>query len=211
VLALGLGIIAWWAVVVAMTVVGYPGLERFYLPAAALITVLGACGVVCLVGIAARRFTSGARPRQRTAVGVGVLAVLAAVSVAGSWGRISDARANFGLADQASRMIAGLDRAAGAAGGHAGTYPCGPRSFVAVNHSLQTALAWRLHVDLERVAPVMSAPGLDFVGPSNPADGAPAAIDPRLTGARVVARAGPWTVVARTDPRRPHLSTCVGD
>jgi hypothetical protein len=205
VLSLGLGVIGWWAVVVGMTGAGYPGLERFYLPAAALITVLGACGVVCLVRLAADRAA-----RNRTAIAAASLVVLVAISVAGSWERISDARANVGLAAQAARMIAGLDRAATAAGGTTGVLPCGDRSFVAVNHSLQTALAWELHVDLERVSGVMNAPGLDFIGPSNPADGVPPAVDPRLTGARVVARAAAWRVVARTDPRHPELDACVG-
>ncbi len=36
----------WWVLVVAMTIDGYPGLERFYLPAAGLICVLAGMGVV---------------------------------------------------------------------------------------------------------------------------------------------------------------------
>jgi hypothetical protein len=206
VLWIGATIVAWWAVVVAMTGAGYPGLERFYLPAAALITVLGACGIVELVRLAARRVS----PAHRIVAAAGGLALLVAIFIAGSWGRIADARANLGLASQAARMIAGLDRAAAAAGGGARVRPCGARSFVAVNHSLQTALAWQLHVGLEQVHPVMSAPGLDFVGPSNPADGERAEVDPRLDQARPVARAGAWRVVARTDSRRPRLDACVG-
>ncbi len=54
-------------------------------------------------------------------------------------------------------------------------------SFAAVNHSVQTALAWKLHTTLERVGTSMRAPGLDFIGPHNGTDGAPAAVDPRLT------------------------------
>ena len=37
---------AWWVLVVAMTLDGYPGLERFYLPAAAVACVLAGVGVV---------------------------------------------------------------------------------------------------------------------------------------------------------------------
>jgi hypothetical protein len=39
-------IVVWWAIVVGMTLVGYPGLERFFLPAAALTCVLAGSGVV---------------------------------------------------------------------------------------------------------------------------------------------------------------------
>jgi hypothetical protein len=204
VLALGVGVIAWWAIVVAMTAIGYPGLERFYLPAAAVISVLGAAGIASLAALAGR-----AAGRQGDAVFAGSLAVLVAISVWGSSQRISDAWSNVGLASQASRMITRMEHVVAAAGGQRVLYRCGARSFVAVNHSLATALAWYLHVPLERVSGVMSAPGADVVGPSNPADGVPAAIDPRLTRARVLARADGWRVVARSDPHNPSADTCV--
>ncbi len=44
-LAIGAGIAGWWVVVVGETLDGYPGLERFFLPAAALTTVLGGVGL----------------------------------------------------------------------------------------------------------------------------------------------------------------------
>ena len=203
-LALGIFVIAWWAIVVAMTAIGYPGLERFYLPAAAVTSVLGAAGIARLAAIAGR-----AAGDHRRAAAAAAAAVLVAVSVWGSAQRISDARSNFGLASQASRMIGRMERAVTRAGGHRVLYRCGSRSFVAVNHSLQTALAWYLHVPLERVSGVMSAPGADVVGPSNPADGVPAAIDSRLTGARILARADGWRVVARSDPHNRPADSCV--
>ncbi len=51
-LAIGAAIVAWWVVVVGMTLDGYPGLERFFLPAAALTCVLGGVGVAWLAGLA---------------------------------------------------------------------------------------------------------------------------------------------------------------
>ena len=95
-----------------------------------------------------------------------------------------------------------------AAGGHTGVYPCGS-SFAAVNHGVQTALAWKLHVPLERVGTSMRAPGVDFIGPHNRTDGEAAPVDPRLTHHETVAEVGGWRVVRLTDPR---LSTtaCVG-
>ena len=87
-------------------------------------------------------------------------------------------------------------------------FPC-KSSFAAINHWVQTALAWKLHVTLERVGTVMSAPGVDFIGPHNGTDGAPAAVDPRLTHSQTLAKVGVWTVVRLTDPRLPSTA-CVG-
>ena len=100
-----------------------------------------------------------------------------------------------------------LSLAVAAAGGHRGVYPC-KSSFAAVNHGVQTALAWKLHVTLERVGTSMHAPGVDFIGPHDATDGAPAAVDPRLTRVQPVAHAGVWRVVRLTDPRLN--SSCVG-
>ena len=204
VLALGAGVIAWWAIVVAMTAVGYPGLERFYLPAAGLISVLGAAGIARLAQLAAASAAGHAR-----LAAAGALAALIALSVWGSSQRISDAWSNVGLAAQASRMIGRMDRVVADAGGRRVLLRCGSRSFIAVNHSLQTALAWDLHVPLERVSGAMSAPGADVVGPSNPADGVPAAIDYRLTGAHRLAQAAGWRVIARSDPHNLAADGCV--
>jgi hypothetical protein len=86
--------------------------------------------------------------------------------------------------------------------------PC-KSSFVAVNHSAQTALAWKLHVTLQRVGTAMRAPGVDFVGPHAAAIGGHAVVDPRLTEQRTIAVVGPWRVVQMTDPRLPSTA-CVG-
>jgi hypothetical protein len=204
-LALGAGVATWWVVVIAMTLDGYPGLERFYLPAAALTCVLGGVGVVSvaqLAGGALRRRTAA------TAVSVAVAVALAAVSIPFTTARVSAARAAFPAANQAVSIIDQLGQAAAAVGGHHGVFPC-KSSFAAVNHSVQTALAWKLHVTLERVGTHVSAPGIDFIGPHNGTDGAPAPVDPRLTHMQTLAHAGVWTVVRLTDPRLPP-SPCVG-
>src|SRR6201999_3710067 len=48
ILAIAAGIVAWWVIVVGETLDGYPGLERFFLPAATLVTVLGGVGIAQL-------------------------------------------------------------------------------------------------------------------------------------------------------------------
>src|SRR5262249_2401753 len=200
---LGAGIAAWWVVVIAMTLDGYPGLERFYLPAAALTCVLGGVGLVMVASLA-----GSIAPQYRTAIVPAAAAVLVLVSIPLTTTRISEARAAFPAASQAVSRLNQLSQAVAAAGGHAGVFP-GKSSFAALNPPVQTALAWKLHVTLERVGTVMSAPGVDFIGPHDATDGGPAPVDPRLTHERPVAQAGVWRVVALTDPRLPP-SRCVG-
>lgn len=202
-LGLGAGVVAWWVVVIALTLDGYPGLERFYLPAAAVTCVLGGVGVV-----RAAQLVGGALHRHRAALAVTVAAALMAVSIPFITTRVSEARAAFPAANQAVSLINQLGQAAAAVGGHHGVFPC-KTSFAAVNHSVQTALAWKLHVTLERVGTVMSAPGINFIGPRTGATGSPAPVDPRLTHVQTLARVGQWRVVRMTDPRLPP-SPCVG-
>jgi hypothetical protein len=203
VLAMGVGIAAWWVVVIAMTLDGYPGLERFYLPAAALTCVLAGVGVVQLAQIAGNAVTGA-----RTAVAVAAATILVLISIPFTTTRVSEARAAFPAASQAVTRLDQLSQAVAAVGGHDGVFPC-KSSFAAVNHSVQTALAWKLHVTLERVGTVMSAPGVDFIGPHDATDGGPAPVDPRLTHEQPLGGAGVWRVVALTDPRLPP-SSCVG-
>ena len=114
--------------------------------------------------------------------------------------RIAETRAAIPAANRAVATLHNLDRAVAAAGGHHGVFPC-LSSFAAVNHGVQTALAWKLHVTLERVGTSMRAPGVDFIGPHNATDGAPAPVDPRLTRHEHVAEVGR---LARGAPDRPE-------
>jgi hypothetical protein len=201
-LAIGVGIIAWWVVVVAMTLDGYPGLERFFLPAAALICVLGGVGIVRLARLAGElRGGSAILP-------VAAAVVLVAVCIPFTTARASQARETFPAANSALHTLRDLQAAVAAAGGHHGVFPC-KSSFAAVNHGVQTALAWQLHVTLERVGTAMSQPGVDFIGPHNGTDGEEAPVDPRLTGHEQVTSVDGWRVVRLTDPRLPSAA-CVG-
>jgi hypothetical protein len=202
--AMAAGIVAWWIVVVAMTLDGYPGLERFYLPAAALICVLGGVGIVRVALLA-----GGLSAGWRWPVAAAVAGLLIAISIPLSATRINQARAAGPAASQAVATLDHLSTIVARVGGHRGVYPC-QTSFAAVNHGVQTALAWKLHVTLGRVGVVMGAPGLDFVGPGNGADGGPAPADPRLTRGRTIAEYAGWRVVRLTDPRHPELDSCVG-
>jgi hypothetical protein len=201
--ALAAGILAWWVVVVAMTLDGYPGLERFFLPAAALTCVLGGVGITRIAQLAGDQLTRGGR-----VLAVAVAAALVLVSVPYTTAQFDAAKAAEPAASQAVSTLNQLSQAVAAVGGHRGVLPC-QTSFVAINHSVQTALAWKLHATLERVGTVMSAPGVDFIGPHNGTDGGPAPVDPRLTRMQTLAHVGVWTVVRLTDPRLSSAA-CVG-
>ncbi len=203
ILGIGLGVVAWWVVVVGMTLDGYPGLERFFLPAAALICVLGGVGIARIAQLAGGLVPDQARP---AAVAAGAVLVAACIPLTTS--QIAAARSTFPAASRAVSTLDQLDRVVAAVGGHNGVYPC-KTSFAAINHSVQTAMAWKLHVTLERVGTSMRAPGIDFIGPHNATDGAPARVDPRLTRHQTLAVVGGWRVVRLTDPRLTNTA-CVG-
>jgi hypothetical protein len=63
-----------------------------------------------------------------------------------------------------------LGTAVDALGGTRRILPCAS-SIVTINHSLQTALAWKLGTTLARVQTVMTEPGIAFVGPHDSIDG----------------------------------------
>lgn len=211
-LALAAGAVAWIAEVVAMVIDGYPGLERFFLPAAAILCVLGGVGIarlaVLLGGlIVAARGARDARGRGAGFAALGVGIVVIAVSIPLSAARIDSARAQKPLADRALRTLDELSGAVKAVGGHAGVFPC-RSSFSAANHSVQTALAWKLHVTLARVGTSLRKPGVNFVGPHNSTNGAPAPVSRRLTSMAPLAQVGVWRVVRVWRPG--HSTACVG-
>ena len=198
-LSLGAGALAWWVIVVGMTVDGYPGLERFYLPAAGVTCVLAGVGIVRLASL-----LSGGR----VAVAAAVIAVLVAVTIPFTGGRVNEARRQERVASAAVTRLDQLSAAVGAVGGHARVYPC-RSSFAAVNHSVQTALAYKLGVTLERVGTSMRHQGVMFVGPHDSIDGAAAAIKPDLTSQQLLATVGPWKVYRVTKPGAD--TRCVGN
>jgi hypothetical protein len=198
-------VVAWWVLVVAMTLDGYPGLERFYLPAAGLTCVLAGVGAVRVAQIVAEGgFVGVARAGL---VAAAVLVAIVAVSIPFTTSRISTARAQEPTASRAVTRLDQLSAAVAAVGGHHGVYPC-RSSFAAVNHGVQTALAWKLRVTLGRVGTSLRHQGLWFVGPHDSIDGGPAPVSGRLTQFQLLAHVGAWRVYRVTAPgARTH---CVG-
>jgi hypothetical protein len=201
--------LAWWVIVVGMTLDGYPGLERFYLPAAALTCVLAGAGYVRVAQLAGRALRPSA-PSDRLHtlwVPAAVILVLIVASIPFTTTRVSVARAQESIAARAVTRLDQLSAAVVAVGGHHAVYPC-HSSFTAVNHSVQTALAWKLHVTLGRVGTSMRHQGLMFVGPHDSIDGGAPRIDHRLTQRQLLARVGVWRVYRMTSPGAD--TRCVG-
>ena len=197
-LSLGAGALVWWVVVVGMTLDGYPGLERFYLPAAGVTCVLAGVGIVRIAEMLSR---------GRLVVALGVVAAIVALTIPFTGGRLNEARRQERVASQAVTRLDQLSAAVAAVGGHARVFPC-KSSFSAVNHGVQTALAWKLHVTLGRVGTSMRHQGVMFVGPHDTIDGIAAAINPHLTQRRLLARVGAWSVYRMTKPGADQ--SCVG-
>jgi hypothetical protein len=202
VLALTGGALLWIAIVIAMVLDGYPGLERFFYPASALFCVLAGVAVARVAGLLGDRV-----PRRRGPVTALAAAAVVAVSVPLARSRIDSERAAKPAADQAVTVLNQLSDAVRAAGGRSAVFPC-RTSFAAVNHGAQTALAWKLGVTMGRVSTAMRRPGVDFVGPHNSVDGVAAPVGPGLTEHQTIARAGVWRVVRVTAPGRGD--ECVG-
>ncbi len=202
---LAVAVIAWWVVVVGMTLDGYPGLQRFFLPAAALTCVLGG------VGLARVAFLVGSLFRRSAAVSAACAAVVVLALLAGSYHfvspRITFLRAQEPLASAAVRRIDELGVAVRVLGGKPGILPCGS-SVVTVNHSLQTALAWKLGTTLERVQTVLFAPGIAFVGPHDSIDGGPPPIAFKYK-AQLLRKVGAWKIYTVARAGQPP-GRCVG-
>ncbi len=193
ILGLAAAAAAWWVLVIGMTLDGYPGLERFFLPAAGVICVLGGVGVVR----AARLLGAWVAARRGAALGTRLAwvaaAVLIAISIPFTISRANTARAAEPTAAKAVTRLNQLSAAVAKVGGHNGVFPC-HSSFAAINHSLQSALAYKLHATLERVGTSMHDQGVMFLGPHDSIDGGAPAMDPRLNRRQLVATVDSWRI-----------------
>jgi hypothetical protein len=192
------------AVVEVMTLVGYPGLERFMLPAAALACVLAAVGVVRLASLAGGGLTSLAA--------VGLLVAIAAPAFARPYQSIATQQR---LAWTAVHSYDDLSAVARQVGGDVRIFVCASSS-VSINHTAATGFAWALGVPLDRVHGVTFADksahstGLDFFAPRNVVlGGAPTKLVDGLRGKRIH-HYRMWRVIRVTRPGDGHANRCVG-
>jgi len=199
----------WLALVAAMAVAGYAGVARYMLPAAAAACALAGVAAALLASPLAERLAARRRlPTGRAAALVGplVLAIAAAALAIPRLGTLDD-QLREGTA--VARVQGELRTVLARAGGSAALGACALRGWVAVNHTMQTALAWELRVGLDRVARTMSRPGLLVRADRGAATGAPAplALGPGAHGTTVAA-AGAWTVLAIRRAGSPLPPVC---
>jgi hypothetical protein len=184
---------ALWALMVAIiTQVAY-GLPRYLLPGGMVACVLAGVGFASLVAMAVERVP---RPRLGRVAVAGVVAAvgLAALTLPWSIPRVHGLIRAGGQANSAAlyqkRLFTAVDRA----GGRLTVLPC-RSSVVAVNHSLASALAWKLQVPERRVHAVLSGTGYVFTAPRNRNTGSKPRIKRRaLRSVQVLVRLQPWTV-----------------
>ncbi len=219
VVGLAAATIGWWVIVVGMTEDGYPGLERFFLPAAAMICVLSGYGLAQVGAVAGRivraltgkQALTGAQALRLARVGTLTMVVVLAAVLAASTHFVS-ARWSYALKQEpraatAVTRIHDLQVAVGKLGGRSALLPC-PSSVVTVNHALQTALAWYLGTTLARVQTRLTRPGVAFSGPHDTIDGGFVPIA-WAHQKRLLMTVGQWRIY-QVWPVGQRLDACVG-
>lgn len=178
-LGLGAGALAWIALVAAMAAIGFAGLPRFMLPAAAVVCALGGAGLVQAAG----RLGSPVAAVTVVILAVGVEGAIRSAEIPGELRRAHDTHASF---EQLRALAVEQPHA----------FDCVPLSVS--DYRVQPPLAWELEMPLSAVTPTRSVydPGGTLVlGSLSLPEVAAAARD----DGTVVASAGEWEVV-RTGP-----------
>lgn len=192
---LAAGALAWIAIVVAMTLLGFAGLPRFMAPAAAIVCVLGGAGLATLA----------ARPR---AIQLALVVPLLAVTLLGLRGRINEVPHAW---RSAARITESHDRLRVVVGavGRDRLLHCGR---LATSDALvRTALAWSLGLPLAEVVSFGGRPRLSgafIVG----LQASPALRRHMRATATEVASRGEWRVYSLACPSTamPASSTTTG-
>ena len=184
-----------WAVMVALITQFFYGLPRYLLPAAVIACVFAALSVVWLAEMAAALLRS-APGRMRTAVAVAVGAAVIAVTLPWSIDRGKMMATQVKQATASGTFQHDLFVAVDRLGGKSKIFVC-PLSYVAINHTAASMLAWKLKVDLFKVRPLMVSQGYVFVGPHVSDLGHPPPIlSTRVDDVRLVESSGAWRVYA---------------
>lgn len=191
-LVLGAGALAWIAIVVAMTVVGYSALPRFLVPAGAVLCVVAGVG-------AARLLKAIAASRAAAPVLVPVLLGVLLLAVPPLIARIAAIPSRATHPEYASR-IADVRGSVQAGGGPDRLLACG--SIGSADPYMQGVLAWELGVHLEEVHVLLEKADIGHL------DVAVVVADDRLSAVRSTSdspprprveplgRSGDWSVFA---------------
>jgi len=196
-----------WALMVAMiTQVAY-GLPRYLLPGGVIACVLA--GVA--VGWIAEAAGAAIRRRMPRAAGLAVPAIallVLAATLPWSINRVRSLVQQGGTANMAVTYQSHLFTAVDQVGGSMRALPC-RSSIVAVNHTMASALAWKLHVRLSSVKPLMRVTGFVFSAPHTSVTGTtPPIAHASARTVRTIAVTGPWRVLEVTARGAPATPRC---
>lgn len=192
-IAFGAGAAVLMIMVAAMTQVGYAGNLRYVALPAALLCALAGAGWVDVVRAVGRRWGQGA---GATAVALILAATVPfVVHEAGTFAK------DMRLVRAEAALYRDLDNAVAAAGGAARARSCGA---IYTGNFDTTALAWRLHVPLERAEIVPYGPGIVFAARRFSLTRPQPSVLSRDRRYRLVAGTRRWVVRARCGPAAPR-------
>jgi hypothetical protein len=188
-LAIAIGSAGWIVATALMAAVGFPGLQRFMLPAGAGVCVVAGAGVGWAVAPIRDLLRS-----KRWPVGAAIVLLAAAVTIWYAQFRINDVLGSVRSEQARSSLDRRLNDAIAAAGGRRRLLACGLPS---ANLGFQSILGWDLH---RAVGQILFRPRLDVHLP----DPVVLLATDRLTrlgrGGMLLSRAGPWRVIAIRPP-----------
>lgn len=187
---LAAGAVLWELMVAVMTQVAY-GLPRYLLPAGMVACVLAGVGVARIAEWVGDR-VKGPRVGSVRLSYLAAAVVVCALTLPWSITRVNTLVLQGGQANQAAHYIHRLFTAVDQLGGRRAIMPC-RTSQVAVNHTLASALAWKLEVPERRVHPSMRGTGYVFSAPRNRNTGTTPPIA-HHRAVRTVLSLPPWTV-----------------
>jgi hypothetical protein len=154
--------------------------------------VFAALTVVWLAEMAAARAPAGARKAVGLAVGAAVVAVTLPWSIDRGKVMVTQVQQATASGTYQHDLFTAVDRL----GGKSKIFVC-HLSYVAINHTAASMLAWKLKVDLFRVRPLMVSQGYVFVGPHVSDLGHPPPIlSAHVDNVRLVETSGAWRVYA---------------
>jgi hypothetical protein len=189
---LGVAAIAWSLMVAIMTQLFY-GLPRYLLPAEMIACLMAGLAVVWIAQYLTKRIP---QVGGRTAVALGIGAAIIALTLPWTITRGKMMVTQTQEATQSSYFQNHLFSAVDRVGGRKAVLVC-PISYVSINHTVASMLAWKLQVKLTRIRPLMVSQGYVFVGPHASDLGHPPPIlSANVDNVRLVLTDGPWKVYA---------------
>jgi hypothetical protein len=189
---IGLAAIGWALMAAVITQLFY-GLPRYLLPADTVGCVMAGLAVVWIAKYVAQRLPSiGSRPAVGLGIGLAVLALTLPWTITRGKLMVTQTQQATQSSYFQNHLFSAVDRI----GGRGKLLVC-PLSYVSVNHTVASMLAWKLQLKLTKIRPVMTSQGYVFVGPHASDLGRPPPIlSEHVDNVKLALTDGPWKVYA---------------